>query len=66
MIYDIIIVFGITELGLKIEDQEGDKIDHNIRRSYFKANQKLNEDESLVSHVDNLIERYEGGVQNLN
>lgn len=58
-----IIVFGITELGLKIEDQEGDKIDHKIGRLYFKANQKLNEDESLVSHVDNLIERYEGGAE---
>ena len=58
-----IIVFGITELGLKIEDQEGDKIDHKIGKLYFKANQKLNEDESLVSHVDNLIERYEGGAE---
>ena len=36
-----IIVFGIKELGLKIEDQEGDKIDHKIGRLYYKANRKL-------------------------
>ena len=56
-----IIVFGITELGLKIEEQVGDKIDHKIGRLYFKANQKLNEDESLNSHVDALIRKYEQG-----
>lgn len=56
-----IIVFGITELGLKIEDQEGDKIDHKIGRLYFKTNQKLKEDESLNSHVDAIIKRYENG-----
>ena len=50
-----IIVFGITELGLKIEDQEGDKIAHKIGRLYFKTNQKLKEDESLNSHVDAII-----------
>lgn len=56
-----IIVLGITELGLKIEDQEGDKIDHKIGQLYFKANEKLNEDESLNSHVDALIKKYESG-----
>lgn len=56
-----IIVLGITELGLKIEDQEGDKIDHKIGRLYFKANEKLKEDESLNSMVDALIKKYESG-----
>lgn len=56
-----IIVLGITELGLKIEEQEGDKIDHKIGRLYFKANEKLKEDESLNSHVDALIKKYESG-----
>lgn len=56
-----IIVLGITELGLKIEDQEGDKIDHKIGRLYFKANEKLKEDESLNSKVDALIKKYESG-----
>lgn len=56
-----IIVLGITELGLKIEDQEGDKIDHKIGQLYFKANKILNEDESLNSHVDALIKKYESG-----
>lgn len=56
-----IIVFGIKELGLKIEDQEGDKIDHKIGKLYFKANQKLNDNESLNSKVDALINKYEKG-----
>lgn len=55
------IVFGITELNLKIEEQDGDKIDHQIGQLYFKVNQKLKEDESLSIHVDNLIKRYESG-----
>lgn len=58
-----IIVFGITELGLKIEDQEGDRIDEKIGKLYFKTNEKLREDESLNSHVDNLIKRYENGEE---
>lgn len=56
-----IIVFGITELGLKIEDQEGEKIDHKIGRLYFKANEALKEDENLNSKVDELIKEYENG-----
>lgn len=56
-----IIVFGITELGLKIEDQEGEKIDHKIGKLYFKANEALKEDESLNSKVDELIKEYESG-----
>ena len=57
-----IIVFGIKELGLKIEDQEGDKIDHKIGRLYYKANRKLEEDDDLnPSDVDVLIKKYESG-----
>ena len=56
-----IIVFGITELGLKIEEQEGDKIDHKIGRLYFKTNEKLKEDPSLNSKVDALMNKYERG-----
>ena len=56
-----IIVFGITELGLKIEDQEGEKIDHKIGQLYFKTNQKLNENKDLTSKVDDLIVKYEKG-----
>ena len=56
-----IIVFGITELGLNIEDQEGEKIDHKIGKLYFKANEALKEDENLNSKVDELIKEYENG-----
>ena len=56
-----IIVFGLTELGLKIEDEEEDKIDAKIGKVYFKANQKLNEDKDLNTNIDNLIEKYEIG-----
>ncbi len=56
-----IIVLGITELGLKIEDQEGEKIDHKIGKLYFKANEALKEDENLNSKVDALIKEYENG-----
>ena len=55
------IVFGITELGLKIEDEYGDKIDHKIGQLYFKVNEKVNADESLVENVDKLIQTYESG-----
>lgn len=56
-----IIVLGITELGLKIEDQEEEKIDHKIGKVYFKANQALKEDDSLNQKVDLLIKEYESG-----
>ncbi len=56
-----IIVLGITELGLKIKDQEGKKIDHKIGKIYFKANQSLKEDKSLNQKVDLLIKEYESG-----
>lgn len=56
-----IIVFGINELSLKIEDQEGEKLDHKIGKLYFKANKALDDDETLVSRVDELIRKYEKG-----
>ncbi|WP_409200289.1 arginine--tRNA ligase [Methanobrevibacter sp. DSM 116169] len=55
------IVFGIKELGLKIDNQDGDKIDHKIGQLYFKVNEKIKEDESLVENVNNLIKQYEKG-----
>ena len=56
-----IIVCGITELGLKIEDYEGEKLDHKIGKLYFDANKAVEEDENLASKVDELIQKYEQG-----
>ena len=55
------VVYGIKELGLKIEDQGEDKVDHNIGQIYLKVNQKFKEDPSLESGVDTLIKEYEKG-----
>ena len=56
-----IIVCGITELGLKIEDYEGEKLDHKIGKLYFDANKAVEEDENLAAKVDELIQKYENG-----
>ena len=56
-----IIVCGITELGLKIEDYEGEKPDHKIGKLYFDANKAVEEDENLAAKVDELIQKYEQG-----
>ncbi|MBQ2666816.1 arginine--tRNA ligase [Methanobrevibacter sp.] len=56
-----IIVCGITECGFKIEDYEGDKLDHKIGKLYFDANKAVEEDENLASKVDELIQKYEEG-----
>ena len=56
-----IIVCGITECGLKIEDYEGDKLDHKIGKLYFDANKAVEEDEALNAKVDELIQKYEEG-----
>ena len=56
-----IIVCGITECGLKIEDYEGEKIDHKIGKLYFDANKAVEEDEALNAKVDELIQKYEEG-----
>ena len=58
------IVFGMEELGLKLEDQPSEKIDHKVGELYFKVNQMLKEDESLGEGVDATIRKYEG--RNLN
>ena len=55
-----IIVCGITECGLKLEDYEG-KDDHKIGSLYYDANKLVNESEELNSKVDNLIKTYEEG-----
>ena len=56
-----IIVCGITELGLKIEDYEGEKPDHKMGKLYFDANKAVEEDENLAAKVDELIQKYEQG-----
>ena len=56
-----IIVCGITELGLNIDDYEGEKLDHKIGKLYFDANKAVEEDENLASKVDELIQKYEKG-----
>ena len=56
-----IIVCGITECGLKIEDYDGEKIDHKIGKLYYDANKAVEEDENLASKVDELIQTYERG-----
>ena len=56
-----IIVYGITEMGLKIEDQEGEKIDEKIGKLYFLANKEVEENESANEHVSELIQKYEEG-----
>ncbi|MBQ6813544.1 MAG: arginine--tRNA ligase [Methanobrevibacter sp.] len=59
------IVFGMEKLGLKLEDQPSDKIDHKVGELYFKVNQMINEDESLGEGVDETIRQYEGGPSEL-
>lgn len=59
------IVYGMEELGLKIEDQEAEKIDHKVGELYFKVNQMINEDESLSEGVDATIRQYEGAPSEL-
>ena len=58
-------VFGMEELGLKLEDQPSEKIDHKVGELYFKVNQMLKEDESLGDGVDATIRKYEGGPSEL-
>ena len=59
------IVFGMEKLGLKLEDQPSDKIDHKVGELYFKVNQMINEDKSLGEGVDETIRQYEGGPSEL-
>lgn len=55
------VVYGIKELGFKLENQDEEKIDHSIGQVYLKVNQKFNENPSLGSGVDDLIKEYEKG-----
>lgn len=55
------VVYGIKELGFKLEDQDEEKIDHSIGQVYLKVNQKFNENPSLEFGVDDLIKEYEKG-----
>ena len=55
-----IIVCGITECGLNLDDFEG-KEDHKIGKLYYEANKLVNESQELNSKVDDLIKTYEEG-----
>lgn len=59
------IVYGMEELGLKLEDQPASKIDHKVGELYFKVNQMIKEDETLNEGVDATIRKYEGGPSEL-
>lgn len=59
------IVFGMEELGLKLEDQPSEKIDHKVGELYFKVNQMLKEDESLSEGIDATIKKYESAPSDL-
>ena len=56
-----IIVYGITEMGLKIEDQDGEKIDEKIGKLYFLANKEVDENDDANERVSELIQKYEKG-----
>ena len=56
-----IIVYGITEMGLKIDEQEGEKIDEKIGKLYFLANKEVDENETANEKVSELIQTYEKG-----
>lgn len=59
------IVFGMEKLGLKLEDQPAEKIDHKIGELYFKVNKMLKDDESLSEGIDATIQKYEQGPSDL-
>ena len=56
-----IIVYGITEMGLVIDEQEGEKIDEKIGKLYFLANKEVEENETANECVSELIQTYEKG-----
>ncbi|SDA71805.1 arginine--tRNA ligase [Methanobrevibacter millerae] len=56
-----IIVYGITEMGLVIDEQEGEKIDEKIGKLYFLANKEVEENEAANERVSELIQTYEKG-----
>ncbi|MDR2624240.1 MAG: arginine--tRNA ligase [Methanobrevibacter sp.] len=55
------IVFGVKELNLKIDEKSSLKIDHQIGNLYFKVNQEIDKDPDLKNRVDVLIKKYENG-----
>ena len=59
------IVYGMEELGLKLEDQPSEKIDHKVGELYFKVNQMLKDDESLSAGIDATIKKYESAPSDL-
>ncbi len=59
------IVYGIEELGLNVENQEAEKIDHKIGQLYFKVNEMIKENPELEAGVDATIRKYESGPSDL-
>lgn len=59
------IVYGMEDLGLKLEDQASEKIDHKIGELYFKVNEMLKNDESLSDGIDATIKKYESAPSDL-
>lgn len=56
------VVWGLLNLGKKLEDYDGDKKDHQIGKLYFQVNEKLKENPELKEEIDDLIRRYEAGL----
>ena len=56
-----IIVYGITEMGLKIKEQDGEKIDAKIGKLYYLANKEVENNQNADAHVSELIQKYEQG-----
>ncbi|MCQ2964312.1 MAG: arginine--tRNA ligase [archaeon] len=59
------IVYGMEDLGLKLEDQPSLKIDHKVGELYFKVNQMLKDDERLSEGIDATIKQYENAPSDL-
>ncbi|MDR1819580.1 MAG: arginine--tRNA ligase [Methanobrevibacter sp.] len=55
------IIFGVKELNLKIDEENSLKTDHQIGDLYFQVNQELNKNPAIKNKVDMLIKEYESG-----
>ncbi|MDR2544762.1 MAG: arginine--tRNA ligase [Methanobrevibacter sp.] len=55
------IIFGVKELNLKIDEESSLKTDHQIGNLYLQVNQELNRNPTIKNKVDILIKEYESG-----
>ena len=55
------VVWGLLNLGKKLEDYGDDKQDHLIGKLYFEVNEKLKENPEIDDEVAELIKKYESG-----